>query len=526
MEFSIKSGSPEKQRVACVIVGVYEIKKLSFAAELIDKTSGGTISEILRRGDITGKLGTCLMLHKVPNLLCDRILLVGLGPERDFNEESYRRANRSAMQAVLKTTSLEIANYLAELPCRKQSVEWMVEQAVLIAQECAYRFDSFKRLEKEEGLQLQKIVLAVPRRKDLAEGEYGLEQGIALANGIKLTKSLANLPANICTPEYLAEKARELANRTNAEVDILGTNEIEKEDMQALLAVAKGSASTPYFIVLKYNGATNEKTKPVILVGKGITFDSGGICLKPASGMDEMKYDMSGAAAVLGVFQAAIESQLSLNLVVLIPACENMTGSHACHPGDIVKTRAGLTVEIINTDAEGRLILCDALSYAESFNPQLVIDVATLTGACVIALGHLATGVFSNQDELAKDMVAAGKSIGDRAWQLPIWKEYRKQLKSPFADISNVGGRDAGSITAACFLSYFTEEYDWIHLDIAGTAWQSGAEKGATGRPVPMLMQFLREYVQSGDVKTARKGRQGFKVENQWTEEEDDDKTD
>ena len=523
MEFIIKSGSPEKQRSACVIVGVYEIRKLSFAGELLDRVSGGVISDVLRRGDINGKLGSHLMLHRVPNTLCDRILLVGLGKERDFNIESFREANRVAMRALLATSSAEAANYLVELPCKKQSVERMVEQAVLVASDMTYRFERFKRDDKQEGCLLTKMVLAVPRRTDLAEGEKGMERGLALAHGVELAKDLGNMPPNLCTPTYLAEKAVEVAKAVGATVEVLDEEAIAKEGMNTFLAVARGSRQTPKFIVLKHNAANERKAKPIVLVGKGITFDSGGISLKPAASMDEMKYDMCGAASVLGAFQAAVESKLPLNLVALIPTCENMPDGNASRPGDIIKTMAGLTVEILNTDAEGRLILCDALCYAERFSPQIVVDVATLTGACVIALGHVASGVFSSQDGLARELVSAGEEIGDKAWHMPLWDEYYEQLKSPFADLANVGGREAGSITAACFLSRFAEEYDWAHLDIAGTAWRSGKEKGATGRPVPLLVQFLRDRADIAEGLVPRRGRPRRESHDEDAQAADDD---
>jgi leucyl aminopeptidase len=508
MEFNIKSGSPEKQRVACVIVGVYETRKLTLAADLLDRISNGFVSDVLRRGDMEGKLGSTLVLHAVPHALCDRVMLVGLGKEREFRAKEYREAIRASIRALALTASTEAVSYLSELPVKKHEVEWLVEQATVATLDTLYRFERFKSRSDEPVRMPRKLTLAVPRRSDLADGEKGLARGLAIAAGMKLAKDLGNLPGNVCTPSYLAEQARNLAQASGAEVEILGLPEIESLSMGAFLAVAKGSVEAPRLIVLRHYGAKDRNDAPVVLIGKGITFDSGGISLKPGAGMDEMKFDMCGAATVLGAFQAAVEMKLPLNLVAVVPTCENMPSGVAVKPGDIVTTMSGQTVEILNTDAEGRLILCDALTYAErQFKPSCVVDVATLTGACVVALGHVATGLFSNQDTLAREMIAAGEEVGDRAWHLPLWEEYQDQLKSPFADMANVGDRAGGSITAACFLSRYAKAFDWAHLDIAGTAWRSGKDKGATGRPVPLLVQFLQDRADIALGNVVRRGR-------------------
>lgn len=507
MEFNIKSGSPEKQRVACVIVGVYESRKLTLAADLLDRISNGFISDVLRRGDMEGKLGSTLLLHSVPHTLCDRVLLVGLGKEREFRAKEYREAVRASIRAVTQTSANEVVSYLSELTVKKHDVEWMVEQATVVTQDVLYRFDQFKSKQDESAHEPRKFTLAVPRRSDLAEGERGLQRGQAIAAGMKLARDLANAPGNHCTPSMLAEEARKMAEGLGASAEIYGPIEIAALKMDSFLSVAKGSDEEARFIVLKHQGAKDPNTRPIVLVGKGITFDSGGISLKPGEGMDEMKYDMGGAAAVLGAFRAAVEMKLPLNLVAIVPACENMPSGRANKPGDIITTMAGLTVEVLNTDAEGRLILCDALTYAERLSPELVIDVATLTGACVIALGHVATGLYSNQDSLARELVAAGEEVGDRAWHMPLWDEYQEMLKSPFADMANIGGRPGGSITAACFLSRFAKGYDWAHLDIAGTAWKGGKDKGSTGRPVPLLVQFLQDRADIALGNVVRRGR-------------------
>jgi leucyl aminopeptidase len=337
---------------------------------------------------------------------------------------------------------------------------------------------------------LEQITIAVGDKADLRKAGLGAQQGVAIAEGMALTKDLGNLPPNVCTPAYLATQARDLAKRYRMKVQVLEREDMQRMGMGTLLSVAQGSHQPPKFIVLEYRGGAKD-SKPVVLVGKGITFDTGGISIKPAAEMDEMKYDMSGAGTVLGTLKAVGELKLALNVVGLIPTTENMPSGHATRPGDIVKSLSGQTVEILNTDAEGRLILCDALTYAERYEPVAVIDIATLTGACVIALGHVASGLFANDDRLAEELLKAADEAHDRAWRMPLWDDYQDQLKSNFADFANIGGRPAGSVTAACFLARFTRKYKWAHLDIAGTAWRSGKEKGATARPVPLLVQFL-----------------------------------
>ncbi|MEN6629479.1 MAG: leucyl aminopeptidase [Sulfuricella sp.] len=490
MEFSIKSGIPEKQRTACIVIGVFEPRKLSPAGESIDQLSGHALSDIIRRGDMDGKSGTTLLLHNVPNTLCDRVLLVGLGKEREFKDKEYRDAVRAAIKTLSETGSTDASIFLAELPVKRRDTAWKIEQTVVVAMETVYRFDQLKSQPDETRRPLRKIVLNVPHRDELAIGEMAAARGQAIANGMNLAKDLGNLPGNICTPAYLAQQAKDLAKTYKLKLEVLEQKDMEALKMGSLLSVARGSRQPAKLIVLQYQGG-NKKQKPLVLVGKGITFDSGGISLKPGAEMDEMKYDMCGAASVLGAFQAVAQLKLPINLVGIIPATENLPDGNASKPGDIVTSMSGQTIEILNTDAEGRLILCDALTYAERFDPEAVVDIATLTGACVIALGGQASGLLSNHDALARELLHAGEHTGDRAWQLPLWDEYQEQLKSNFADMANIGGRQAGTITAACFLSRFAKKYDWAHLDIAGTAWKSGKEKGATGRPVPLLVHFL-----------------------------------
>ena len=490
MEFSIKSGSPEKQRSACVVVGIFETRKLTLAGEMIDRVAKGYLSDILRRGDMEGKCGSTLLLHNVPSTLCDRVLLVGLGKERDFRENEYRQAVKAAIKTLNETGSMEAVVYLTELSVKKRDVTWRIEQAVMVAMEAVYRFDKLKSKQDEVRRPLRKLTLSVQRRNEIAAAENAVICGQAIAHGMNLAKDLGNLPGNICTPTYLAEQAKGLGKTYSLKVEVFDTPEIEKLGMASFLSVAKGSRQPPKLIVLHYTGGA-KKTLPVVLVGKGITFDAGGISLKPAGEMDEMKYDMCGAASVLGAFKAIAQMQLPLNVIGIIPTCENLPDGAANKPGDVVTSMSGQTIEILNTDAEGRLILCDALTYAERFEPQAVVDIATLTGACVIALGHHASGLFSNNEPLARELLHAADAAYDRAWHMPLWEDYQEQLKSNFADMANIGGRAGGSITAACFLSRYAKKYDWAHLDIAGTAWKSGAEKGATGRPVPLLTHFL-----------------------------------
>lgn len=495
MEFNIKSGNPEKQRSACIIVGIFEPRRLSAAGEQLDAVSNKYLSNIIRRGDIEGKAGQTLLLHNVPNTLCDRVLLIGCGKERDFNDSAYRKAIATAAKTVNENGAMDAVSFLPELNIKGRDIYWKVRQAVECTEDALYTFDELKSEKGKTRRPLRKLVFSVPSRRDLARAEQAAIDGNAIATGVALAKRLGNLPGNICTPTFLAEQAIELGKQS----DKLNITVLEQADMQelgmgSLLSVAMGSRQAPKFITLEYKGAGND-SKPHVFVGKGITFDSGGISIKPSPAMDEMKFDMCGAASVLGLLTAVTQLELPLNIVGVIPSCENMPDGLANKPGDIVTSMSGQTIEVLNTDAEGRLILCDALTYCERFNPETVVDIATLTGACVIALGNHATGLLGNHRGLANDLLNAGKTSSDRAWELPIWDEYQEQLKSNFADMANIGGREAGTITAACFLSRFTKKMHWVHLDIAGTAWKSGKEKGATGRPVPMMTQYLLDRV-------------------------------
>ena len=496
MEFSIKSGAPQTGASGCLVVGVYEPRKLSSAAASVDRAATGYLARIARRGDMQGKPGTTLLLHSVPGVAAERVLLVGLGRERDFREKRYREAIAAAVRALNATGADEATLHLTELAVGRRDSAWKVAHAVAVAREGAYRFTQMKSKTEGDSPALRRLVLNVDRAAE-KRAAVGLAQGLAVAHGMSLAKDLGNLPPNVCTPAYLASQARDLAKRYRMKVTVLERADMERLGMHTLLSVAQGSAQPPKLIVLEYRGGP-KKAKPVALVGKGVTFDTGGISLKPGPEMDEMKFDMCGAASVLGTLKAVCEMKLPINVIGVIPTTENMPGSRATRPGDIVKSLSGQTVEILNTDAEGRLILCDALTYVERFQPAAVIDIATLTGACVIALGHVASGLFANDDALAREVLAAADTAHDRAWHLPLWDDYQEQLKSNFADFANIGGRPAGAVTAACFLARFTGKFKWAHLDIAGTAWKSGKEKGATGRPVPLLTQFLINRTRKG----------------------------
>ncbi|MDP3872745.1 MAG: leucyl aminopeptidase [Methyloversatilis sp.] len=492
MEFSIKSGSPEKLRTGALIVGVYESRKLTVAAAALDAASKGRIGEITDSGDMDGKTGSTLLLHKLPGVAAERVLLVGLGKEKEFGAREYRDAVASAVRALRDTGASDAVCTLADEAPRKSGGACALRLAASTVLDVLYRYDTHARHKKDESRALAKMAFTLPKKCSASAAEEALVQGAAIGHGLAFTKTLGNLPPNVCTPTYLAEQALELGRKSGIAVTVLERADMQKLGMGSLLSVSAGTRQPPKFIAMEYR-AGKKADAPVVLVGKGVTFDSGGISLKPGEGMDEMKYDMCGAASVLGTLQAIAAMKLPINVVGLIPTVENMPGGAATRPGDVVKSMSGQTIEILNTDAEGRLILCDALTYAERFEPACVVDIATLTGACIIALGHVTSGLMANDDALADELLAAGQSALDRAWRLPIWEDYQEQLKSNFADMGNIGGRPAGSITAACFLSRFTKKYKWAHLDIAGTAWKSGKDKGATGRPVPLLVNFLLE---------------------------------
>lgn len=488
MDYSIETQSLKELQSDCLLVGVYQ--NLQLAAELNDDLAN-LIQSLIERGDVSGKNGETVLLHVLNNAI-QRVLLVGLGEKAKLNSKNYRKALASAIAALKKTAVKSAASSLVSCEVQGCDEQWKARASVEVFNDALYEFKELKA-NKESDIKLEKISFIVAEAHGHA-AYLGMQQGRAIADGMAFTKRLADLPANICTPSYLAKQAIELANRH----DKLSVEVLEESDMQALgmgclLAVSRGSRQPAKLICLNYQGGDNQK--PIVLIGKGLTFDAGGISLKPGAGMDEMKYDMCGGAAVLGTLLAAAQLNLPLNIVGLVPASENLPDGDANKPSDILTSMSGKTVEILNTDAEGRLILCDTLTYAERYNPDVVIDLATLTGACLVALGKVASGLLGNDDTLCNDIIAASQTANDSVWRLPLWEEYQEQLKSNFADLANIGGKDAGTITAACYLSQFAENFRWAHLDIAGTAWRSGDKKGATGRPVPLLMQYLLNRV-------------------------------
>jgi leucyl aminopeptidase len=491
MEFGVKSGSPEKQRSACIVVGVFEPRRLTTVAEQLDQISDGYISNLLRRGDLEGKAGQMLLLHHVPNVLSERVLLVGCGKERELNERQYKQIVAKTIKTLNETGSMEAVSFLTELHVKGRDTYWKVRQAVEAANDSVYSFLQLKTKKGEYRRPLRKMVFNVPTRKELQLGERAIEHASAISKGVKVAKDVSNMPPNICNPKYLNEQSAELVSKYDSlSLETIDEAAMEKLGMHTYLAVGRGSVNESIMSVIHHKGGA-EGDKPIVLVGKGLTFDSGGISLKPGDAMDEMKYDMCGASSVLGVMHTVAQLNLPINVIGVIAGCENMPDANAYRPGDILTTMSGQTVEVLNTDAEGRLVLCDALTYVERYDPELVIDIATLTGACIVALGKHASAVLTQHNPLAHEILNASEQSSDKAWRLPLWDEYQEQIDSPFADMTNLGGRPAGTITAACFLSRFTRKYTWAHLDIAGTAWVSGASKGATGRPVPMLSQFL-----------------------------------
>jgi len=445
-------------------------------------------------GDLEAGVGQMLPCYRVDGIKAPRVLLVRAG---DGSAAAVRKAV-SAGTAALRQNGIErLALALSLLPDDAAAVRMAVQACA----DASYAFTTTKPSAKARAL--KKVTVGV---SDAAAVRSGFEVGKALVTGVEFAKEWANRPGNHATPTHLADAAKSLSRQPGIKVDVLGPKQVAALGMGAFMAVAQGSAEPLRFIVMHYTGGAKGEA-PVVLVGKGITFDTGGISIKPAPEMDEMKFDMGGAASVLGTFAALAELQPAINVVGLIPSCENMPDGLAVKPGDVVRSMSGQTIEILNTDAEGRLILCDTLTYAARFKPRAVVDIATLTGACVIALGAVRTGLFSPSDELAAALQKAGDTAGDLAWRMPLDDEYAEGLKSNFADMGNVAGRAAGAVTAAKFLQKFAGELNWAHLDIAGTAWKSGAAKGSTGRPVPLLLQFILDQAQAAPVKVRASGR-------------------
>jgi leucyl aminopeptidase len=492
MQYFVTSNAPATQETDCVVVAVFEHGELSPTASSLNEHSNNAIKRIIERGDITGSAGQTLLLQDVANITSPRVLLVGCGKKDLTTEVQFNSAITAAINVLNESGAQTATTALAEINVKDRSTDWKVRQVILTGETALYKYTATKET-KATLSPIEQLGFF-----DIVDADITLatQRGNAIATGMNLARELGNLPGNICTPTYLADQAVEIGKQYNSvTTTIIDEDEMAELGMGSFLSVSRGSREPAKLITLDYKGAGD--ARPVVLVGKGLTFDAGGISLKPSQGMDEMKYDMCGSAGVFGTIRAIAELNLPINVVGVVPSSENLPDGAANKPGDIVTSMAGKTIEILNTDAEGRLLLCDALTYSERFNPEIVIDIATLTGAVIVALGSQATGLMANNQALADDLLKAGNDSFDRTWQLPLWDDYQQQLDSNFADIANVGGKEAGSVTAACFLARFTEKYTWAHLDIAGTAWNSGKAKGATGRPVPLLVQYLLNKIES-----------------------------
>jgi leucyl aminopeptidase len=497
MEFKAIIDAKARHEAGCAVVGVYEDGDLGIAARRIDAQLNGMIGKLRGDGDFSAKLGEALLLPAPAGAAAARVLLIGLGNRSSYGRKQYRKALQSAVQSLAKTGASDAVVYLALEQVGDLDVQYRARIVAEVFCAQLYKIPDLKTGARPKTPRLSSVGVAVADARAAKAADQGLRIGAALGSGLALSRDLANLPPNVCTPTYLGTRALELAKEfPSIKTKVLDKNGIKALKMGAFLAVTQGSDQPPRLITCEYRGAKKDAA-PICLLGKGITFDSGGISLKDPPAMDEMKFDMSGAAAVLGALRATAELKLPLNLVVIVATCENMPSGGAVKPADIVTTMSGQTVEILNTDAEGRLILCDAITYSRRFKPAAVIDVATLTGACIVALGNHFSGLMSNDETLADALESAGIRADDRVWRLPIGEEYIDQLKSNFADIANVGGREGGACTAASFLSKFAKDLHWAHLDVAGTAWLGGSQKGSTGRPVPLLVDFLINHTRA-----------------------------
>ena len=490
VDFTTGRMNPLARRTDCLVLGAYERRRLTPAAKAVDEATGGALGQLVADGDLSGAPGATALLHRPSGVPARRVLLVRLGEDGALDDRGFGRAARAAARAVAGTGARSVTDFLGEAEVGGRDESWRVRRIAESYGDAVYRFDECRsEAERSPGPRVRRV--AIGAAGDRSAARRAVAEAAAIDAGKRLARDLGNRPGNVCTPEHLAENALALADEHEAvRAEVLEEERMRELGMGALLAVARGSRQPPKLIELAYRGG-DEDDPPIALVGKGVTFDSGGISIKPGAAMDEMKFDMCGAASVFGAIRAAAGLGLPLNVVAIVPAVENLPDGQALKPGDVLTSLSGRTVEVLNTDAEGRLILCDAMTYAERHDPDTVIDVATLTGACVVALGHVVSGLFTNSRELGDALLAAGATSGDRCWELPVWPEYDEALKSNFADVANVGGRAAGAVTAAAFLARFAGGRSWAHLDIAGTAWESGKSKGATGRPVPLLVQYL-----------------------------------
>ncbi len=484
LEFTLNHDAAASAAFDCIVVGAFADKSLTPAGRAIDDASGGRLAALLERGDLSGKTGKTALLPDLPGVAAPRVLVVGLGDAAKFGVPQYLKAVGDAARALKTGPSASALFTLGEVEVKGRDAAWNVRQAVIAADHACYRYTATLGKKKNDEPGLSKLAVS-------GDDAQALAQGLAIAEGVRFARELGNLPPNVCNPAYIAAQAQQFAAANGAEAEILDETQMDALGMGSLLAVARGSANRPKLVVLKWNGSPDAGARPYVLVGKGITFDTGGVNLKTQGGIEEMKYDMCGGASVIGTFVAAVKMKLPVNLVVVVPAVENAIDGNAYRPSDVITSMSGKTIEVGNTDAEGRLILCDALTYAERFKPAALLDVATLTGACIVALGRYATGLMSKHDDLSNELLAAGETVFDRAWRLPLWDEYQTLLESSFADVYNIGGRWAGAITAGCFLSRFAEGQRWAHLDIAGVANDEGKRGMATGRPVGLLAQWL-----------------------------------
>ncbi len=492
VELKLSNTNPLKSRTGCLVLPVANQKKLTGTTALADKESGGYLRKILKQNDLAESPGATLVLHNVPELDAQRVLLVSAGDSKKVSPQAFDRMTTATAVALSTPGIRDCVSCLNDLEVDDKDLTWQSRSLAQALVSNTYKFDLHKSVKASKRTKFDgKATIFVSQRSLNKSVEAGIVQGTAIANGMSLARDLGNTAANVCTPTYLGKEAKRLEKTFPAiKTRLLNESQMEKLGMGALLSVSAGSVEEAKLICMEYKGAASSK-KPVVLVGKGVTFDTGGISIKPSAGMDEMKFDMCGAASVFGVMQSIAEMKLKMNVIGVVAAAENMPGSKATKPGDIVTSMSGKTIEVLNTDAEGRLVLCDALTYISKYKPDVVIDIATLTGAVIVALGNHTTGLMSNDDSLAEDLYTAGVEAQDKCWRLPLWDEYEKQLSSNFADLANIGGRSAGTITAGCFLASFAKEYKWAHLDIAGVAWKQGGAKGSTGRPVPLLVQYL-----------------------------------
>jgi leucyl aminopeptidase len=493
MRSFVVTGSAARQKTDCAIVGLHDGAEPSGAAAQLDAATGGRIARLVKRGDFRGRAGEVALVDPDRGP-AERILVVGLGKKDGYDRKRYKKALAAAFGAAAKTGARDAVSYLSLDSIAATDIYYRARLAAEALGNALYRVPAIRSKRDRSEPRLKSIGVAVAERDQKADAQRGLEHGLGIAAGAALTRDLANLPANVCTPGHLAQRARELAKAyASVRAQVLEERDLKRMKMGSFLSVTAGTDEPAKLVVLRHDGGRKNEA-PIVLVGKGVTFDSGGISLKQPPGMDEMKFDMTGAASVFGAIKAAAEIGLKKNVIGVVPACENMPSGRATKPGDIVTSMSGQTIEVINTDAEGRLILCDALTYSRRFKPAVVVDIATLTGACVIALGAHLSAVMSNDDDLAAELEEAGHRAEDRCWRMPLAEEYHDQLKSNFADFANACGRDGGAITAACFLAKFTDGLRWAHLDIAGTAYLTGSHKGSTGRPVPLLVDFLLHH--------------------------------